>query len=156
MRCARGDGQSTDGAGSALIDPEAFQIVREPIAPAAVMLHDNGSAEAMIDYRLRVARGYSIDPSREEAARNRIFTRDFVLPARVGYCAHERAKLLRVCVNIDVGVPRPAHPAGDIRDVLSHDVLAHGIRIAQDITLLEMPAERITAPVPRTPPADSR
>jgi FolB domain-containing protein len=136
------------GDRTARIDPAAFRIVRELIPPAPGRVHDSGSAEAMIDYRLLAARGYSIDPGREEAARNRIFVRDFVLPIRIGAYAHEREKLQRVCFNVDVEVLRPAHAPGDMRDVFSYDVVTDGIRmiVAQEhITLLEMLAERIAA-----------
>lgn len=139
--CAGGDR-------TARIDPAAFQMVRDLIPPASGMVHDSASAEAPIDYRLLAARGYSVDPGRDEAARNRIFIRDFVLPVRIGAYAHEREKLQRVRFNVDVEVLRAAHPAGDMRDVFSYDVVTDGIRmiVAQEhITLLEMLAERIAA-----------
>jgi dihydroneopterin aldolase len=128
------------------LDPAAFRLVRELIPPSPAI--PAGAAEASIDYRLLAARGYSIDPRKDEAARNRIFVRDYVLPIRVGAYAHERDKLQRVRFNIEVDVLRPAHPTADMRDVFSYDLITDGIRmiVAQEhIALLETLAERIAA-----------
>ncbi|MBV8824949.1 MAG: dihydroneopterin aldolase [Bradyrhizobiaceae bacterium] len=128
------------------LDPAAFRLVRELIPPMPAL--DAGAAETSVDYRLLAARGYSLDPRKDEAARNRIFVRDFVLPIRVGAYAHERDKLQRVRFNIEVDVLRPAHPTADMRDVFSYDLITDGIRmiVAQEhIALLETLAERIAA-----------
>ena len=137
--CAAGDR-------TAPLDPAAFRLVREliPQAPAA----DAGAGEPTVDYRLLAARGYSLDPGKDEAARNRIFLRDFVVPVRIGAYAHERDKLQRVRFNVDVEVLRPSHPTADMRDVFSYDVITDGIRmiVAQEhIALLETLAERVAA-----------
>ena len=137
--CAAGDR-------TASLDPAAFHLVRELIPPATSA--DAGATEASVDYHLLAARGYSIDPRKDEAARNRIFVRDFVLPIRIGAYAHERDKLQRVRFNIEADVLRPAHPTEDMRDVFSYDLITDGIRmiVAQEhIALLEMLAERIAA-----------
>jgi FolB domain-containing protein len=136
--CAGGDR-------TAPLDPAAFRLVRELIARAPAA---DAAAEPTVDYRLLAARGYSLDPGKDEAARNRIFVRDFVLPVRIGAYAHERDKLQRVRFNVDVEVVRPAHPTEDMRDVFSYDLITDGIRmiVAQEhIALLEMLAERIAA-----------
>jgi dihydroneopterin aldolase len=128
------------------LDPAAFRLVRELIPPPPS--RDAEETDASVDYRLLAARGYSIDLSKDEAARNRIFVRDFVLPIRVGAYAHERDKLQRVRFNIEVDVLRPTHPTADIRDVFSYDLITDGIRmiVAQEhIALLETLAERIAA-----------
>jgi FolB domain-containing protein len=128
------------------LDPAAFRLVRELIPPRPS--GDAEASETSVDYRLLAARGYSIDPRKDEAARNRIFVRDFVLPIRVGAYAHEREKLQRVRFNIEVDVLRPAHPTEDMRDVFSYDLITDGIRmiVAQEhIALLETLAERIAA-----------
>ena len=120
--------------------------MRELIPPAPSV--DSGTSEAAVDYHLLATRGYSIDPRRDEAARNRIFVRDFVLPIRIGAYAHERDKLQRVRFNIEVDVLRPTHPTEDMRDVFSYDLITDGIRmiVAQEhIALLETLAERIVA-----------
>lgn len=136
--CAGGDR-------TAPLDPAAFRLVREliPRAPAA-----DAAAEPTVDYRLLAARGYSLDPGKDAAARNRIFVRDLVLPVRIGAYAHERAKPQRVRFNVDVEVLRPAHPAEDMRDVFSYDIVTDGIRMIvahEHIALLETLAERIAA-----------
>jgi FolB domain-containing protein len=128
------------------LDPAAFRLVRELIPPPPS--RDADATEASVDYRLLAARGYSIDPRKDEAARNRIFVRDFVLPIRVGAYAHERDKLQRVRFNIEVDVLRPTRPTEDMRDVFSYDLITDGIRmiVAQEhIALLETLAERIAA-----------
>ncbi len=132
------------GDRTAPLDPAAFRLVRELIPPVAAA----ETYEPGVDYRLLAARGYSLDPGKDEAARNRIFVRDFVLPARIGAYAHERDKLQRVRFNVDVEVLRPSHPSADMRDVFSYDVVTDGIRmiVAQEhIALLETLAERIAA-----------
>jgi dihydroneopterin aldolase len=128
------------------LDPAAFRLVRELIPPTRAL--DTDATETLVDYRLLAARGYSIDPRKDEAARNRIFVRDFVLPIRVGAYAHERAKPQRVRFNVEVDVLRPTHPTADMRDVFSYDLVTDGIRmiVAQEhIALLETLAERIAA-----------
>jgi dihydroneopterin aldolase len=128
------------------LDPAAFRLVRELIPLARAL--DAGATETSVDYRLLAARGYSIDPRKDEAARNRIFVRDFVLPIRVGAYAHERDKPQRVRFNVEVDVLRPTHPTADMRDVFSYDLVTDGIRmiVAQEhIALLETLAERIAA-----------
>jgi FolB domain-containing protein len=128
------------------LDPAAFRLVRELIPPTPSLAA--GAAEQSVDYHLLAARGYSIDPRKDEAARNRIFVRDFVLPIRIGAYAHERDRLQRVRFNIEVEVLRPFHPTADMRDVFSYDLITDGIRmiVAQEhIALLETLAERIAA-----------
>ena len=128
------------------LDPAAFRLLRELIPPAPSP--DAAATETSVDYRLLAARGYSIDPPKDEAARNRIFVRDFVLPIRVGAYAHERDKLQRVRFNVEVDVLRPAHSTADMRDVVSYDLITDGIRMIvtqEHIALLETLAERIAA-----------
>jgi FolB domain-containing protein len=134
------------------LDPAAFRLVRELIPPPPS--RDADASEASVDYRLLAARGYSIDPRKDEAPRNRIFVRDFVLPIRVGAYAHERDKLQRVRFNIEVDVLRLTHPTADMRDVVSYDLITDGIRmiVAQEhIALLETLAERVAAVVLANP-----
>jgi FolB domain-containing protein len=134
------------GDRTAPLDPVAFRLVRELIPPTSS--RDAGASEASVDYRLVAVRGSSVDAGRDEAARNRIFVRDFVLPIRVGTYAHERDKLQRVRFNVDVEVLRPLHPTEDMRDVLSYDLITDGIRMIvarEHIALLETLAEQIAA-----------
>jgi FolB domain-containing protein len=145
--CAGGDR-------TASLEPAAFRLVRE-LVPRGPSLAAEAN-EAAVDYRLLAARGYSIDPRNDEAARNRIFVRDFVLPIRIGAYAHERDKLQRVRFNVGVDVLRPAHATADMGDVFSYDLITDGIRmiVAQEhIALLETLAERIAALVLTHPAA---
>ena len=77
-----------------------------------------------------------------EAARNRIFVRDFVLPIRVGAYAHERDKLQRVRFNIEVEVLRPLHPTADMRDVRGVLVYCADYRCGHSIALSGDPNPR--------------
>jgi (5-formylfuran-3-yl)methyl phosphate synthase len=135
---------------TARLDPESIRIIRElmPFDPSGAAAQDASVVKA--DYRLLAARGYSADPGGGEPATDRIFVRDFVLPARIGAYARERAKPQNVRFNIDVRVRRSGHSAEDMRDVFSYDVITDGIRIivAQEhIAFLETLAERVAASV---------
>jgi (5-formylfuran-3-yl)methyl phosphate synthase len=127
------------GDRAAPLDPAAFRLVRDLIPP-----HET-APEPGIDYRLLAARGSSHFAKDQT---HRIFVRDFVLPVRIGAYAHERDKLQRVRFNVDVELLRPAHPAADMRDVFSYDLITDGIRMIaaqDDIALIETLAERIAA-----------
>jgi FolB domain-containing protein len=125
------------GDPAAPLDPAPFRLVRELIPP-----HEAAPAPS-IDYRLLAARGSSHFAKDQT---HRIFVRDFVLPVCIGAYAHERDKLQRVRFNVDVDVLRAAHPAADMRDVFSYDLITDGIRMIaaqDDIALIETLAERI-------------
>jgi dihydroneopterin aldolase len=109
---------------------------------------------AKVDYRLLAARGYSVDPVGADAATDRIFVRDFVVPARIGAYAREHGKSQNVRFNVDVKVRRSGHSVEDMRDVFSYDVITDGIRIivAQEhIAFLATLAERVADLVLRHP-----
>jgi dihydroneopterin aldolase len=97
------------------------------------------------DYRVLSARGYALDP---KDSGDRIFVRDLVLPVRVGAYASEREKPQNVRFDVEVSVTRPAHAVGDMRDVLSYDVITDGIRILaakEHVALVETLAEQVAA-----------
>jgi dihydroneopterin aldolase len=101
-----------------------------------------------IDYRLLAARGYTLDPQKDDAETDRIFVRDFTLPVRIGAYAHERNNPQHVRFDVDVDVFRAEHVPEDMRDVVSYDLITDSIRmiIAQEhISLVETLAERIAA-----------
>jgi (5-formylfuran-3-yl)methyl phosphate synthase len=136
--CANADRTSS-------ISGDAVDIVRALI-PADSRLIDDTSTSPKIDYRLLAARGYG--PSDDEVETDRIFVRDFVLPARIGAYAREREKPQNVRFNVDVKVLRSDRAAVDIRDVFSYDLITDSIRMIvaeEHITLVEMLAERISA-----------
>jgi (5-formylfuran-3-yl)methyl phosphate synthase len=133
---------------TARLDADAVDVVRALIPADSRKANTGAAASGKIDYRLLAARGYSFDPGKHEAESDRIFVRDFVLPARIGAYAHEREKPQNVRFNVDVKVLRPDRMVEDIRDVFSYDLITDAIRmvIAQEhIALVEMLAERVAA-----------
>jgi dihydroneopterin aldolase len=136
---------------SARIDPASVGVIREliPFDPHSAASRDPTAAK--VDYRLLAARGYSVGA---DAATDRIFVRDFVVPARIGAYAREHGKSQNVRFNVDVKVRRSGHSVEDMRDVFSYDVITDGIRIivAQEhIAFLETLAERVADLVLRHP-----
>jgi FolB domain-containing protein len=130
------------------IDGDAVDIVRALIPVDPRRIDAGAEASPKVDYRLLAARGYSIDPNKDDADADRIFVRDFVLPVRIGAYARERDKAQNVRFNVEAKVLRPDHLAEDIRDVFSYDLITDSIRmiVAQEhIALVEMLAERIAA-----------
>ena len=139
------------------LDPAAIDQVRALIPTDLRRLSHDNPVQRKVDYRLLAARGYSVDPHKDEAT-DRIFVRDFVLPVRIGTYARERDKPQNVRFNVDVKVQRASHAPEDMRDVFSYDVITDGIRmiVAQEhIALVEMLAERIAALVLTHPRAAS-
>jgi FolB domain-containing protein len=140
------------------IDPESIRIIREliPFDPRSAASEDSGVMK--VDDRLLAATGYSADPSKDDAATDHIFVRDFGLLARVGAYAREREKPQNVCFNVDVKVRRTDHSVEDMRDVFSYDVITDGIRIIvtqEHIAFLETLAERVAMSVLAHPRAVS-
>ena len=134
---------------TAQIEPAAIDEVRALIPTDLRRLTHDKPAPRKLDYRLLAARGYSIDPHKDEAT-DRIFVHDFVLPVRIGAYARERDKPQNVRFNVDVKVLRASHAPENMHDVFSYDVITDSIRmiVAQEhIALVEMLAERIAAVV---------
>src|SRR5260221_675769 len=100
---------------SARLDPAAVGVVRGLIPADPRSAAQGNWAETKVDYRLLAARGYSIEPSKDDGATDRIFVRDLVLPVRIGAYAHERDKPQRVRFNVEVRVVRAGHAAEDMR-----------------------------------------
>jgi dihydroneopterin aldolase len=127
------------------IDPDAVRVVRELIPLDA---RSAAGEAAKVDYRLLAARGYF--DAGDHVQTDRTFVRDFVLPVRIGAYSRERERPQRVRFSIEVDVRRPAHPAEDMRDVFSYDLVTDGIRMVvarEHIALLETLAERVAAQV---------
>ncbi len=130
------------------IDPDAIDVVRALIPADARRTPE--APLAKIDYRLLAARGYAVDPRRDESATDLTFVHDFVCAVRIGAYAHEREKPQKVRFNVDVRVLRPGHAPEDMRDVFSYDIITDSIQmiVAQEhIALVETLAERIAAVV---------
>jgi (5-formylfuran-3-yl)methyl phosphate synthase len=140
--CAR-----RDRSGS--LDPAAIDEIRALIPVDVRRVARDKPAPAKVDYRLLAARGYSIDPHKDDSS-DRVFVHDFVLPVRIGAYARERDKPQNVRFNVDVRILRASHAPEDMRDVFSYDVITDSIRmiVAQEhIALVEMLAERVAAVV---------
>jgi dihydroneopterin aldolase len=134
---------------TAALDPAAIDEIRGLIPTDLRRLAHDRPAATKVDYRLLAARGYSVDPRRDDAT-DRIFVHDFVLPVRIGTYARERERPQNVRFNVDVKVMHASHAPEDMRDVFSYDVITDSIRmiVAQEhIALVEMLAERIAAVV---------
>jgi (5-formylfuran-3-yl)methyl phosphate synthase len=128
------------------ISPHALDMVRGLIPKESHRMDAGIGPLPKVDYRLLAARGYSLDPQKDDT--DRIFVRDFILPVRIGAYAHERDKPQRVRFDVDVGVLRAEHVAEDMRDVVSYDLITDSIRmiIAQEhISLVETLTERVAA-----------
>ncbi len=133
---------------NARIDPGAVAAVRSLIPADTLKRHLGGEAVPKIDYRVLAARGYSIDPHKEDATTDRIFVRDFDLPVSIGAYLHERAKPQNVRFNVEARIYRGDRVAEDMRDVFSYDLIKDSIRMVaaqEHIALMETLAERIAA-----------
>jgi dihydroneopterin aldolase len=132
---------------SGSLDPATVDLIRELIPIDRRSPSHREPTEAKVDYRLLAARGYSFDP-KDAAFTDRVFIRDFVVSASVGAYAREHEKPQRLRFNVEAKVARSSHPAHDMRDVFSYDVIADGIRMIlakEHIELVETLAERIAA-----------
>lgn len=132
---------------NAPLSAEAIDIVRGLIPKDLRRIDADGPPSSKLDYRLLAARGYSLEPNKDDGS-DRIFLSDFVLPVHIGAYAHERGKPQNVRFTVDARVRRADRLAEDMRDVVSYDLIADSIRIivAQEhIALVEALAERIAA-----------
>ena len=131
------------GERSARIDPRCVRVVRELIPQAGPRWTDQHRLPDRGDLR-----AYLEGSGREQAATDRIFVRDFVMPVRVGAYTYEQEKPQNVRFNVDVTATRLGRPASDMRDVLSYDLIMDAIRMVaarEHVALVEMLAERIAA-----------
>jgi (5-formylfuran-3-yl)methyl phosphate synthase len=132
---------------NAPLSAEATDIVRGLIPKDLRPIDAGGPLSSKLDYRLLAARGYSLEPNKDDGS-DRIFLSDFVLPVHIGAYAHERGRPQNVRFNVDARVRRADRLAEDMRDVVSYDLIADSIRMiaAQEhIALVEALAERIAA-----------
>ena len=74
--CAAGDRTGS-------LDPAAIDEIRGLIPVDLRRMTRDRSAPGKVDYRLLAARGYSVDPRRDDNT-DRVFVHDFVLPVRIG------------------------------------------------------------------------
>ncbi len=131
------------------LDPAAVSLVRGLIPKDERGRPAYAKEESPVDYRL-VARGYAVDLRDGASRTDRIFVRDFVLPVSIGAYRSERNATQRVRFDVDAFVQRATHPAADMRDVLSYDVITDAIRriiATGHVELVEILAERIAGEV---------
>ena len=131
--CAAGRAGPLDPARVALV---RGLIPREAPADGAVgQLHILGT------------RGFAPDPD-DLAHTDRIFVHNLTLSVRIGAYAREHGAPQPVRFSVDAWVARPSRPAQDLRDVVSYDLIADGIRLLVDaghVELVETLAEQIAA-----------
>jgi dihydroneopterin aldolase len=129
------------------LDPAALSLIR------GLIPHDSRGSESehfrqeKTEYWLLAARGYS-EAGKDGTPMDRVLVHDFEIPARIGVYENEREIPQRVRFNVDADVVRAAQPAQDLRDVLSYDIIADGIRLIVaegHIPLIETLAERIAS-----------
>jgi FolB domain-containing protein len=90
------------------------------------------------------------EPENPDAAFDRVFVHDFVLPARIGAFDDEHERPQQVRFNVDACIARPVRVPERLPEVFSYDLITDGIRaiIAEGhIHLVETLAERIAAMV---------
>jgi dihydroneopterin aldolase len=126
----------------AAIDPQAVALVRDLI-PRERPAPD---ASPKIDWRL-LARGI-IGGRDQEGELDRVFVRDFVVPAAIGAYDYERAIRQRVVFDVEALVRRAgAHP-DDMRSIFSYDVILDAIRLVVGrghVEFVETLAEEVAA-----------
>jgi (5-formylfuran-3-yl)methyl phosphate synthase len=137
FRGALCEGGRRDGS----LDPARVALVRGLIpreAPAGggvTQLHILGT------------RGFAPDPD-DVSQTDRIFVHDLVLPVHIGAYAREHGAAQPVRFAVDAWVARPGRPVQDLRDVVSYDLIADGIRLLADsghVELVETLAEQVAA-----------
>ncbi|MCI0735983.1 MAG: dihydroneopterin aldolase, partial [Beijerinckiaceae bacterium] len=115
-------GRMREGA----IDAASVRVIRELIPRDAQARL--GSGEAVIDWRLFLARG-SVVPGDQIVETDRIFVHDLVHPCAIGAYDFERGQTQNVRFNIDVDVQRMERRFDDMRGVFSYDVIIDAIKI---------------------------
>jgi (5-formylfuran-3-yl)methyl phosphate synthase len=125
------------------LDPAAMRMIRDLI-PAGSDARQSVRRAARLEARIPAA-PWLAGAAADTTATDRIFVHDLVMPVRIGAYAREHSRTQNVRFNVDVWVARPGR-ATDMRDVLSYDLIADGIKIitAHDhVALAEDLAERI-------------
>jgi dihydroneopterin aldolase len=131
-------------------DGRAGRIVAESVQQIRALIppEDVAPAAEGVDYHVLSAHGYVPDPDAEAAATDLVFVHDLVLPVRIGAYSRERTAPQRVRFDVDAMITRSVHPAEDMRDIFSYDIISDGIRLLVDaghVPLVETLAERIAA-----------
>jgi len=131
------------GAG---VDPQCVSLIRDLIPRE----RPDPDVSPKIDWRL-LARGI-IGGRDHESDVDRVYVRDFVIPASIGAYDFERAAPQRVVFDVEAVVRRAVAHADDMREIFSYDVILDSIRLAVGrghIQFVETLAEDVAAAVLR-------
>jgi dihydroneopterin aldolase len=129
------------------LDPAALSLIRGLIPYDSRGNESERIEQDRTDYSLLAVRGYS-ETVKDGMPMDRVLVHDFEIPVRIGVYESERGIPQRVRFNVGADVARAAQPAQDLRDVLSYDIIADGIRLIVaegHIPLIETLAERIAS-----------
>ncbi len=124
------------------IDPAAVALIRDLIPCENPDPH----ASPKIDWRL-LARGI-IGGRDDEGELDRVFVRDFVMPAEIGAYDFERGVRQRVAFEVDALVRRAGAHAEDMRSIFSYDLIIDAIRLVVGrghVDFVETIAEEVAA-----------
>ena len=128
------------------VDPQCVSLIRDLIPRE----RPDPDVSPKIDWRL-LARGI-IGGRDHESDIDRVYVRDFVIPAFVGAYDFERAAPQRVVFDVEAVVRRAVAHADDMREIFSYDVILDSIRLAVGrghIQFVETLAEDVAAAVLR-------
>lgn len=106
------------------IDPQAVALIRDLIPRE----RPEADASPKIDWRL-LARGI-VGGGDADGEVDRVFVRDFVIPAQIGAYDFEREGQQRVVFEVEALVRRAGAHADDMRSIFSYDVILDAIRLA--------------------------
>ncbi|HXZ17237.1 MAG TPA: (5-formylfuran-3-yl)methyl phosphate synthase [Roseiarcus sp.] len=130
----------------AAVDPQCVSLIRDLIPRE----RPDPDVSPKIDWRL-LARGI-IGGRDHESDVDRVYVRDFVIPASIGAYDFERAAPQRVVFDVEAVVRRAVAHADDMREIFSYDVILDSIRLAVGrghIQFVETLAEDVAAAVLR-------
>jgi len=113
-------------AREAAIDAASVRMIRDLIPRESD--GQFGRAEAGLDWRLLLGRGY-VSANERLVETDLIFVHDLVLPCAIGAYDFERIQNQNVRFNIDVEVRRKERRFDDMRDVFSYDVIIDAVKI---------------------------
>jgi len=125
------------------IDPQAVALIRDLIPRE----RPEADASPKIDWRL-LARGIVGGGGDADGEVDRVFVRDFVVPAQIGAYDFERDGQQRVVFEVEVLVRRAGAQADDMRSIFSYDVILDAIRLVVGgghVDFIETLAEEVAA-----------
>ena len=128
------------------VDPQCVSLIRDLIPRE----RPDPDVSPKIDWRL-LARGI-IGGRDHDSDVDRVYVRDFVIPAFIGAYDFERAAPQRVVFDVEAVVRRAAAHSDDMREIFSYDVILDSIRLVVGrghIQFVETLAEDVAAAVLR-------